>query len=564
MPRAMRHFDRFLHPRPPVLAALAAIASALIAAGPAAAQDTTSREVVQPLPSPEVQRLNRALMKLSKRPKSLAALVEAGDASLAAGDLEAAMGFYGRADDIDPANARVKLGIAAVYLRSGRPLEALEAYSLAEAAGATPPEYARDRGLAFDLVGDHDRARAAYEQALAINPDDGETIRRFALSQAIAGNQAGFEDTLRPLLDRRDYAAFRTRAFGLAILGEQARAAAIVGAVMPRDLAGRLIPYLAYMPRLTPSQQAAAANLGIFPRAADIGREDPRLARFARESARGAEPVREARAGADRRLEPVGEPLGARFAETRDPADGSPESATATETGPESTPDTRAGPQAGEQVAAEDAGEAPSEERVAERIPAGDRAAPSVSAAPAAPAAPAALPAPVAPAVGARPGFDLAGAADSRKTPAPESAAAADAPPGKPRVADAFADLDGATLPAAQPDGEAVDLAAIAVPRDPPPEPDPPAHPRRVWVQVATGRDLDALAFDWRRIARAADGLLDGFAPHTTPWGQANRLLAGPLASAGAARDLVNALAARGLDTFPYTSPEGREISLLD
>ncbi|MEQ8772673.1 MAG: tetratricopeptide repeat protein, partial [Erythrobacter sp.] len=494
------------------LAALASAVSVLLAASPAGAQEVTSREVVQPLPSADVQRLNRALMELAKRPKSLDALVEAGDAALALEDLDAAMGFYGRADDIDSANVRVKLGIAAVYLRSGRPVEALEAYDLAERAGATPPEYARDRGLAYDLVGDHDRARAAYEQALAVNPEDAETIRRLALSQAIAGNQAGFEDILRPLLDRRDYASFRTRAFGLAILGEQARAAAIVDAVMPRDLAARLVPYLAYMPRLTASQQAAAANLGIFPRVAEIGREDPRIARFARE------------AEADRRLEPAGAPLGA-------PSGG---------------------------------GEGSAREESAREVPdvpgptAADAAVTLAESAPVAPAAPESA------AADARPGFDLAATAGPVDPPAPDAPGPSDTANGTPRVADAFADLDSADPPIAEPAGEAVDLAAIEVPRERPAPPEPPAFPRRVWVQVATGRDLSALAFDWRRIARAADGLLDDYSPHTTPWGQANRLLAGPLDNADAARDLVNALAAKGLDTFPYTSPEGRQIDTLE
>jgi len=430
----------------------------------------TSREVVQPLPSPEVQRLNRALMDLAKRPKSLAALVEAGDAALALDDLEAAMGFYGRADDLDPANALVKIGIATAYLRSGRPVEALETYDLAVQAGATPPEYARDRGLAYDLVGDSARARSAYEQALAINPEDDETIRRLALNHAISGNRAGFEDTLRPLLDSRDYAAFRTRAFGLAILGEQSRAAAIVDAVMPRDLAGRITPYLAFMPRLTPAQQAAAANLGIFPRAAEIGREDPRIARFAEESE------------ADQRLEPAGAPLGTRFA-AQDEEEVETESASSAAASPQS---------ANGMV---------------------------------------------------------------RATPEGEDA---------PSVADAFSDLDTAQLPVADKTADAVDLAAIEVPREAPSEPAEPVHPRRVWVQVATGRDLGALGFDWRRIVRRADDLLDGFDPHVTPWGQANRLLAGPIEDAGAARELVNALKAKGLDTFPYTSPEGREIRPLD
>jgi len=55
-------------------------------------------------------------------------------------------------------------------------------------------------------------------------------------------------------------AAQRARAFGLAIMGDTDRAAAIVEQVMPRDMATRIVPYLAYMPRLTKPQQAAAVK----------------------------------------------------------------------------------------------------------------------------------------------------------------------------------------------------------------------------------------------------------------------------------------------------------------
>lgn len=132
-------------------------------------------------------------------------------------------------------------------------------------------------------------------------------------------------------------------------------------------------------------------------------------------------------------------------------------------------------------------------------------------------------------------------------------------------MADAFADLGNGELPVAAGTGGAVNIAAIDIPREvaPEPEPAPPAHPRRIWVQLATGRDTDALRFDWRRIQRSAPDLLGRFKPHVTPWGQANRLLAGPIASREAARELINALAEKGVETFSYTSPEGTEIQEL-
>ncbi len=148
------------------------------------------------------------------------------------------------------------------------------------------------------------------------------------------------------------------------------------------------------------------------------------------------------------------------------------------------------------------------------------------------------------------------------------------------RVADAFADL-GDPLPDPQPGSDAVDITRIQPRREvaarpeakpePKPEPKPapkeppkPVHPSRHWVQVATGRDVSALRFDWRRVERQGGDLLKGLRPHITRWGQANRLLAGPLDNAEKARTLVKELKGKGLDTFSYVSPEGEAIQPLN
>ncbi|NBB26666.1 tetratricopeptide repeat protein, partial [Porphyrobacter sp. SLTP] len=251
-------------------------------------QETISQPVVQALPAPEVQRLNRALVALAKTPRDRDALIEAGQASLGVEDLEAAIGFFGRAADVDPGHPGAALGLGSVYLRAGRAGEALQQFERALTGGADERAVLTDQALSFDLIGEQTTAQTAYARALALDPRNDEARRRLAVSYAISGNRARFEETLRPLLDKRDMAAQRARAFGLAIMGESDRATVIVEQVMPRDLATRLVPYLGYMPRLTKPQQAAAANLGIFPRAADIGRDDPRLARFAAEERAGS------------------------------------------------------------------------------------------------------------------------------------------------------------------------------------------------------------------------------------------------------------------------------------
>ncbi len=487
----------------PLLLSCAAVLCAALPAG-VQAQEVISREVVQPLPGEEVQRLNRALVALAKAPRDLDALVEAGTAAMGIDDLEAAVGFFGRAAEIDPNHPRVALGLGTVYLRSGRPDEAIPQFDRARAAGVPAREVLTDQALAFDLVGDQVSAQGAYARAIELDPGNDEARRRLAVSQAISGNRARFEEALRPLLDKRDMAAFRARAFGLAILGDQERATAIVEQVMPRDLSSRIVPYLAYMPRLTPAQQAAAANLGIFPRAADIGREDPRLARFATE------------AKVDSRLEPTGAPLGTRTAAAAAPA-----------------PSTRQVPPPAP---------APAPARMA--------AAGAISGSMSAPSGAAPLPAVSTVTAGSSPPV----AAPSRPAPQPQ------------RVADAFADLGGDALPDARVGAGAVDLTRIAIKREaPPPPPKPkepvkPAHPSRVWVQLATGRKADALGYDWRRISRSGGDLLAKLKPHTTPWGEAHRLLAGPVESRDKAQALVRELKAKGLDSFLYVSPEGEEI----
>ena len=462
------------------------------AASGAHAQQATSREVVQPLPSSQVQRLNRALLELARQPTSVPAMLEAGDASLDVGDLDAAIGFYQRAAEVDPSDARIKLGLARVYLKSGRPVEAMPLLQEAESAGAPARDVLGERALAYDLLGDQAAAQETYTRAIALTPQDDEARRRLGISQAISGDKDSFQATLSPLIEGRDIAAFRARAFGLAILGEQERAEGIVNSVMPPDIAARINPYLAFMPRLTPAQQAAAANLGIFPRAADIGREDPRIARFAQA------------ATSDAKLEPAGEPLGT----------------------PTATP-------------------APEPEPAAVRREAQGNSLPQVATREIGPPAPPVQTQPRAP------------------VPAPQPQPVT--PPAS--VADAFADLGEAGLPAGQRSADAVDITAIDVPREtrpePAPEPAKPEHPRRIWVQLATGRDVEALGFDWRRFSRRAPDLLGRFEPHVTPWGQANRLLAGPLENASAARRLVNDLSEKGLDAFTYTSPEGTEIKEL-
>lgn len=506
-------------------------AATLLAAPGVVSGQGYSRPVVQALPDPEAARLSEALRRLSREPQSVEALVDAGRASLSLDDIEAADGFFRRAEAVSPADGRVKAGLASVMVRRQQPVEALRYFAEAEQAGETMQIHGADRGLAYDLVGDNAKAQEEYRRFLALGEDPLVT-RRLALSQAIAGDQRASEATLLPLLQRQDLAAYRARAFALAILGKPEEAVSIAETMLPERISSRMAPYLRYMPRLTRAQQAAAANLGAFPQAASIGRDDPALAAFT-PPASARVPV----ASADARLVPQGEPLGTVTARAEPSAPGDIPSASP--------------PAALVEASLTETLQAPEVVALPAAAPVGN--APLAAAAVTEPADEAAL---VAAPVPPRPAIDLAQA-----EPAPPPVEEVD-------LVQAFADFSLPVRPTVS-EG-AVDITRITPPRERPqvepaaaPEPPKPVHPSRHWVQVATGRDTGALAFDWRRIKRQADGLLDKPAPHVAAWGQTNRLVAGPFDNAREANDLVTKLKEKNVDSFRFTSAQGEEVKPL-
>jgi tetratricopeptide (TPR) repeat protein len=280
----------------PAQAASALFALALLACAPVRAAppppDTdedqapasVSHPVVEPTAPSAGKALNTALGRLAKEPRNTDALLDAGNAALALGDNEAAVGFFNRADQVAPGNARVKLAMAGARLRLDDPVEALRWFADAEQAGADPAAFALDRGLAYALVGDSSAAVAEYRKARAHAADDttrDEALRREAISLAIGGDRRSADLALLPLLQRQDRAAWRAHVFVLAIAGRSDEAVAVTRATMPADLAAAIGPYLRFMVQLTPAQQAAVASLGHFPRAADIGRDDLRVVAYA-------------------------------------------------------------------------------------------------------------------------------------------------------------------------------------------------------------------------------------------------------------------------------------------
>nr|WP_246351857.1 SPOR domain-containing protein [Sphingobium subterraneum] len=180
-------------------------------------------------------------------------------------DARAAVGFFGRADEVSPNNGRVKAGLGRAMLEMQQTGDALRLLEQAGTLGYSDPEMLSDRGLARDLTGDQAGAQRDYVAALRSRPNDQTLIRRYAVSLGISGQIDLAEKTIQPLLYKSDRGAWRDRAFILAMNGRQEQARTITTQVMPRPLADAIQPYMERMGMLTPAQRAAAVHMGQFP-----------------------------------------------------------------------------------------------------------------------------------------------------------------------------------------------------------------------------------------------------------------------------------------------------------
>jgi hypothetical protein len=248
----------------------ALIASALVLpAMPASAQyiGAAPPPPDAPLPgtieTPEAA-LARNVRLIALNPKNFTALVAAGRAALGTGDTQAAVGFFGRAEEISPRSWQPQAGMGAAAAAMGDPQGALTYFGRAQQYGATQLQIAVDRGLAFDLIGDQAKAQSDYRAALS-GGDANEARRRLALSLAISRDIPAAAQTIEPLLQRRDPEAVRVNAFILALAGDREGARRTIDAAMP-GAGQNFEPFFKVLPVLRPNEKAAAVHLGIFPK----------------------------------------------------------------------------------------------------------------------------------------------------------------------------------------------------------------------------------------------------------------------------------------------------------
>jgi Flp pilus assembly protein TadD len=480
------------------------------------------------------------LRTLSSDPRDLSALLGAGRAALEAGDPNAALGFFSRASQVDARNGRAKAGLASSLVMLERPDEALKFFNEAQQLGIDEQAIAKDRGLAYDLRGDNRLAQRDYALALRNGPD-AEITRRMALSYGIAGDQRSAMALLDPLMRKNDPAAWRARAFVMAMTGNLDDANAVARGVMPGSLASSMAPFLQRLGGLNAAERAHAVNFGSMPaggRRTQVALGDPYRGVASPPPVQVASndvPATTTTTGRRGKAEPTSR------AGRRRPGEVQVAAATPVR---QPEPQYIPPPERREPVFAP-------ANSVVQDIPEPKHQAPAnvVAVAPEAkPAPPRRQALPLAP--GGRLSGLLAGLTMEQETapvlPDAKKLRAQKVAAQKKAAAEAKAKADA--IAAAKELAE--EKARIK------------KNPSRIWVQIASGPNESALPFTWNKMRKEHDDL-DGKSAWAMPYGRTNRLLVGPMKSQTDAKALVGKLAKDGLKTNVFLSEAGQEIEKL-
>jgi tetratricopeptide (TPR) repeat protein len=477
--------------------------------------------------------LARNVRLIALNPRNFQALVAAGKAALGTGDAQAAVGFFGRAEEISPRSWQPQAGMGAAAVAMGDPQGALTYFGRAQEYGATQMQIAVDRGLAFDLMGDQAKAQSDYRVAL-LGAEANEARRRLALSLAISRDIPGAAQTIEPLLQRRDPEAVRMNAFILALAGDRDGARRTIDAVMP-GAGQRFEPFFKMLPVLRANEKAAAVHLGIFPKDAaqryaqaepvpispvlSIGNGSrPRQASSAQRQ--DAKPIKVADAPR-RALQEASKPS-TYLASVRPSLDPSRYASTRR---PKTQTDT---------TSKTDAADADPEPRPAGRLD--DIAKLLSNADPSDP--------------GGQPATEVA----ETQQPAPEPAFI-EPPVSKPKVETSKAKtaVSKPKVETAKKAAEEKKAEALAAEKKAKAEAAKLGVSGTNWVQLAGGSNQDRMSVEYKKLAAKAGKLLKSRSGYVTGGKDYFRLLVGPFASRSEAQAFVNKLEKEGVDGFSWT-----------
>ncbi len=496
---------------------------------PVAADDDYGLALKATQANDPAEALSRYLRVMARDPHNLDALTGAGKAALDIGDANAAATFYARAQELAPGNPRIKAGLGSAMVQLMQPRAALKLFDAAVSLGVPIGDIASDRGLAYDLRGDNRKARADHELAFRLHPTP-ETIRRYAASQAIGGDSLGAMATLDGLLRKKDKAAWRMRAFVLAIGGDVTGADQSARSVLSKQQADALQPFLNRLGKLRPEQQAAAIHFGRFPSdgheysetelagAAGISAPAPPVSSTLSRAQDKAQKARDMLAddqgdGIESGPRPLSGTIKERyrlpnvlFPET----DASRARQKEIDKAKEDAAAARAAEKKAEQEQREADKKAAKEARDADKAKQADKA-------------------------------KLADKADKAKNSKDKDAKAAKDP--KADKADKDKDKDAKT------DKD----KASGTPR----------KGERFWVRIATGAYKPDLGKEWTRLKTKYPALLGRFTPSTTPLNRTNRLIVGPFKTDDEAQAFVNKASGMGFGTSRVSTSAGQAVERI-
>lgn len=482
--------------------------------------------------------LQAQMRVLASNPDDFNALVAAGNAAVDVGDLNAAAGLFGRADEQAKGRPEPQAGMGRVMANLGDPGPALGYFQEAERRGAIVYTFAVDRGLAKDLLGDTRGAQADYRLALG-RADDAKARRRLALSLAIDGERTAALAFLEPLIKAGDAGARQTRAFVLALTGDLDGARGAIEREMPGASAS-MAPFFQKLPIISNAQKAAAVHLGMFPETSEIQLAErrapvaapvtaPRVTPPPAPAAKREEPRRDKKRDA-RKVEPkVERNLEVSYEPVKTPAlkvDYEPLERAQTAPAPVKVAEVAVPPARTMDLPSEQMQRQPSA---------------------------------TAPATG-QAGERLASIDQLLSQPAPAATTTAPPPAPQPKVE---------TPPPSRPKYEAKPQPKVEAAKPAPkPKPAPPKPDIGTegtwWIQLAGGSRADAMGREWKRISGEAGSLLSGQKPHVTQGKDYFRLLVGPFSSRDKAQDLTNKLRGNGIDVFTWQrSPAALKINPL-
>lgn len=483
--------------------------------------------------------LSRNLRLLAENPTSLVALMGAGRASLEGGDAQAALTFFARAEEIAPRDGRIKMWIGSALVQLEQPRPALRFFDEAKALGVPEGDFAGDRGLVHDMLGNPRRAQQDYQLALRHGRDP-EIVRRLALSLGITGEREPALQLLEEQLLLRDPAAARTRAFVLALTGDSAGADDAARAAMPGPQGEAMAPFLARLPSLSLADRALAVHFGHFP-----GSGQPSPTSYA-----ALAPI--TNAGAPDTGRPA---LGTRS-----------DSSLALTAAPRRRPgaDTEAQPNRSRTAGAARTASTQTASAMGGRAPSTPPASSSALTASSRPAAETGRPLPTLAARDPEPAPGRARTAESDRLAEVAAALAelSDDQAAPPSGGTARPAATGARAPgraATTTTGRAGRAAATPRKATPP----PPREPSRVWVQIAGGANESSLPREYTRLKGKAPKLLGSRTAWTVPANATNRLLVGPFPTGREAQAFINDLSKQGVSGFAWTSAAGQKIERL-